>query len=80
MWYVTLLQLQTGRGADWLTISPDIRDLITLEDVMEELKVGPNGGLVYCMEFLLSNLDWLESEIGEDGDEYILFDCPGKRA
>ena len=27
----------------------DIRDLVSLEDVMEELNLGPNGGLVYCM-------------------------------
>jgi hypothetical protein len=24
----------------------DIRDLISLEDVMEEMELGPNGGLV----------------------------------
>jgi GPN-loop GTPase len=28
----------------------DIRDLISLEDVMGELEFGPNGGLVYCFE------------------------------
>lgn len=28
----------------------DIRDLISLPDVMEELGYGPNGGLVYCFE------------------------------
>ncbi len=28
----------------------DIRDLIDLQDVMEELEFGPNGGLVYCFE------------------------------
>jgi hypothetical protein len=28
----------------------DIQELISLEDVMEELDYGPNGGLVYCME------------------------------
>lgn len=30
----------------------DIRDLINLDDAMsdEELKFGPNGGLVFCME------------------------------
>lgn len=28
----------------------DIRDLINLEDVMEELEFGPNGGLIYCFE------------------------------
>lgn len=32
------------------TPSIDIRDLISLEDVMSELDYGPNGGLVYCFE------------------------------
>lgn len=30
--------------------SIDIRDLVSLDDVMEELGYGPNGGLVYCFE------------------------------
>jgi hypothetical protein len=30
----------------------DVRELITLDDVMEELGYGPNGGLVYCMEYV----------------------------
>ncbi|KAG9291736.1 hypothetical protein G9A89_012021 [Geosiphon pyriformis] len=55
----------------------DIRDLITLEDVMEELQFGPNGGLIYCLEFLLNNLDWLEGELGEYDDDYLIIDCPG---
>lgn len=28
----------------------DIKDLVSLEDVMGELDYGPNGGLVYCFE------------------------------
>ncbi|ORX47165.1 hypothetical protein DM01DRAFT_1368395 [Hesseltinella vesiculosa] len=56
----------------------DIRDLITLEDVMEELDYGPNGGLIYCLEFLLNNIDWLEEEIGNYDDDYLIFDCPGQ--
>ena len=48
----------------------DIRDLIQVDDVMEdeELKFGPNGGLVFCLEFLLENISWLEEAIdsGED--------------
>ncbi len=31
--------------------------LLLLEDIMEELKLGPNGGLVYCMEFLRENAE-----------------------
>ena len=30
--------------------SIDIKDLVSLEDVMSELYYGPNGGLVYCFE------------------------------
>jgi GTPase SAR1 family protein len=37
----------------------DIRDLISLDDVMQELSLGPNGGLVYCLEYLLLNMEWL---------------------
>ena len=35
----------------------DIRELISVDDVMEELQLGPNGSLVYCMEYLLENMD-----------------------
>jgi GPN-loop GTPase len=28
----------------------DIKDLISVDDVMSELGYGPNGGLVYCFE------------------------------
>lgn len=57
----------------------DIRDLIQLQDVMEEFKLGPNGGLVYCMEYLLLNIDWLQEEFNHfSQDDYILFDCPGQ--
>ena len=29
----------------------------------EELKFGPNGGLVFCLEFLLENISWLEEAL-----------------
>ncbi|KAG6872792.1 hypothetical protein C0995_006521 [Termitomyces sp. Mi166 len=56
----------------------DIRDLINLEDVMNELGYGPNGGLVYCFEYLLQNMDWLEEELGGFEDDYLIIDCPGQ--
>ena len=56
----------------------DISDLITLSDVMDNLKLGPNGGLIYCMEFLEKNLDWLKTELDKVAGKYLLFDCPGQ--
>lgn len=32
----------------------DIKDLISLEDVMEEMNLGPNGGLIYCFEYVFN--------------------------
>lgn len=28
----------------------DVKDLISVTDVMAKLKYGPNGALIYCME------------------------------
>ena len=58
----------------------DIKELITLEEVMEEMELGPNGGLLYCMEYLLQNQSWLEEKLSEfvGEDDYVIFDCPGQ--
>mmetsp|Transcript_3927 Transcript_3927/g.4266 ORF Transcript_3927/g.4266 Transcript_3927/m.4266 type:complete len:302 (-) Transcript_3927:288-1193(-) len=57
----------------------DIRDLISVDEVMEELGLGPNGSLIYCMEYLLENMDWLQDEVEQfDDDEYLILDCPGQ--
>lgn len=57
----------------------DIRDLVSVEEVMTELNLGPNGALVYCMEYLLEHMDWLQEQLdGFDDEEYIILDCPGQ--
>lgn len=57
----------------------DIKDLISLEDVMEEMGLGPNGGLIYCFEFLLENLDFLTEALDPLTEEYlIIIDMPGQ--
>ncbi|KAH8726508.1 GPN-loop GTPase [Phaeosphaeriaceae sp. PMI808] len=57
----------------------DIKDLISLEDVMDEMSLGPNGGLIYCFEFLMDNLDFLTDPLEEVTDDYlIVFDMPGQ--
>ncbi|XP_050734135.1 GPN-loop GTPase 3-like [Eriocheir sinensis] len=60
----------------------DVRDLIQLDDVLqaEDMDFGPNGGLVFCMEYLLEpdGLDWLKEQLGDYEDDCLLFDCPGQ--
>ena len=47
---------------------------------MNEFDLGPNGALVYCMEYLLINSEWLEKKLDclDDDVHYVLFDCPGQ--
>ncbi|PQE03815.1 ATP binding protein [Rutstroemia sp. NJR-2017a BBW] len=56
----------------------DVRDLIKLEDIMEEDSLGPNGGVLYALEELEQNMEWLEEGLSELGEDYVLFDCPGQ--
>lgn len=70
----------------------DIRELIELDDAMEdeELHYGPNGGLVFCLEYLIENQDWLKQQLcggtddddaaidNDPDDDYIIFDMPGQ--
>ncbi|PTB42807.1 uncharacterized protein TrAFT101_001390 [Trichoderma asperellum] len=56
----------------------DIRDLVKLEDIMREDRLGPNGGILYALEELENNYEWLEEGLKELGEDYILFDCPGQ--
>ncbi|KEZ39993.1 GPN-loop GTPase 3-like protein [Scedosporium apiospermum] len=56
----------------------DIKELITLEDAMD-IGYGPNGGLVYCFEFLMENLDFLTEALDSLTEEYlIIIDMPGQ--
>ncbi|KAK3688371.1 hypothetical protein B0T22DRAFT_459282 [Podospora appendiculata] len=56
----------------------DIRSLVTLEEVMADDRLGPNGGVLYALEELENNMEWLENGLKELGDDYVLFDCPGQ--
>ncbi|KAJ5792586.1 hypothetical protein N7504_000811 [Penicillium tannophilum] len=56
----------------------DVRDLVTLEEIMEEDHLGPNGATLYALEELEENYSWLEGGLKELGEDYVIFDCPGQ--
>lgn len=45
---------------------------------MENYHLGPNGSLVFAMEFFEKNLDWLLTEVPKFADHYFIFDMPGQ--
>lgn len=59
----------------------DIRDILTLDEIMEELDLGPNGGLMYALECLNSvEIENFVAKVKKLADEnyYLLIDCPGQ--
>lgn len=45
---------------------------------MKDDELGPNGAVLYALEELEHNWEWLEKGLKALGDDYVLFDCPGQ--
>ncbi|CAL4887351.1 unnamed protein product [Urochloa decumbens] len=60
---VAVVNLDPANDALPYECAINIEDLIKLSDVMAEHSLGPNGGLVYCMDYLEKNIDWLEEKL-----------------
>ncbi|KAK4307179.1 hypothetical protein Pmani_021030 [Petrolisthes manimaculis] len=79
---INVVNLDPAAEAYTYSAMADVRDLIQLDDVMQadDLDFGPNGGLIFCMEYLTEpdGLDWFKEQLGDYDDDCILFDCPGQ--
>eukprot|EP00922_Rhytidocystis_sp_ex-Travisia-forbesii_P043360 GHVS01064688.1.p1 GENE.GHVS01064688.1~~GHVS01064688.1.p1 ORF type:complete len:320 (+),score=50.16 GHVS01064688.1:45-1004(+) len=56
----------------------NVQELISVEQAMQQHSLGPNGALIFCMEYLLVNFDWLEERLRNLKATYVVFDCPGQ--
>jgi hypothetical protein len=67
-------------GAENLPYSPDvdIRDWISLKEVMKEYGLGPNGAQIACADMLALNTSDVKESIESFKTEYILMDTPGQ--
>ncbi len=74
----SVVNLDPANDLTSYTPAIDLRDLITLEKIMDDDQLGPNGGVLYALEELEQNLWWLEEQLSELGGDYVLFDCPGQ--
>ena len=76
---VFLVNMDPANETMQYTPDVDIRNVISLEEVMREERLGPNGGPLRCMHYLADNLEWLEEELERFGESaYFIFDMPGQ--
>jgi len=51
----------------------DVRDFVTIEEIMEDDALGPNGAVLYALEELERNFDWLKDGLKELGGAHTYF-------
>lgn len=56
------------------------QEMVNLTSVMEKTSLGPNGGVVYCMEYLEEHVDDIIKTIEQRANDksYLIFDLPGQ--
>jgi GTPase SAR1 family protein len=60
----------------------DFKNILIGEEILSELHIGTNSSIFFSIEYLQSNLEWLESEIKtfetKSKKNYYFFDLPGQ--
>jgi GTPase SAR1 family protein len=75
----SIVNLDPANDNTAYTPTLDVRDLVSLEDIMKEENLGPNGGVLHALETLEREWDWLVDGLNEKvGQDYVIFDCPGQ--
>jgi len=67
-------------GADNLPYEPniDIRDWISLEEIMESYELGPNGAQIACADLIALNTSEIKESIQSFKTDYVIIDTPGQ--
>ena len=67
-------------GADTLPYEPDIdiREWLSLEDVMDEYQLGPNGAQIVAADLMAVNIRSMLEVLSTYKTDYVLVDTPGQ--
>lgn len=67
-------------GVEQLNYSPDIdvREWLSLRQIMEEYGLGPNGAQIVCADLLAFKMEEVKKEIEKYETDYFLIDTPGQ--
>ncbi|MFW9989529.1 MAG: ATP/GTP-binding protein [Candidatus Odinarchaeota archaeon] len=77
---ISAITLNLDPGVKVMPYIPDIdiRDYISLEEIMEEYTLGPNGGLILASDLMVNYLDDLKEEIDDYNPDWIFVDTAGQ--
>ena len=73
-----IVNLDPGADALPYEADTDIREWISLQEVMDEYALGPNGAQVVCADLMAMNIEKLTDVLGTYKTKYALIDTPGQ--
>ena len=67
-------------GAEWLPYYPDVdvREWVSLSDVMSRYSLGPNGAQIMSADLMALRVHEIKEALEEADGEYVLVDTPGQ--
>jgi GTPase SAR1 family protein len=77
---VDAITVNLDPGAENLPYDPDvdIRDWISLEEIIKTYGLGPNGAQIACADMIALNTSDIKKSIDSFKTDYILIDTPGQ--
>ncbi|KAL7422297.1 hypothetical protein Q5752_002943 [Cryptotrichosporon argae] len=80
---VAVINLDPAVEAPPYPCALNITDLISIDEIMDTHGLGPNGAILYAVEYLEANIDWLIEGLDKvlesmGGNGYVVFDTPGQ--
>ncbi len=77
---ITVIAINLDPGALDLKFNPDIdiRNYITLDEVMRKYNLGPNGGMILAADLMINYIEDLKYEINQYQPDWVLIDTAGQ--
>ncbi len=83
-WYVNrgedAIAVNLDPGVLTLPYEPDVdvRQMIDLQEIMQDYSLGPNGALILAADMVATRLGEIQEEIDSYKAEYVVIDTPGQ--
>jgi len=75
---VAIVNLDPGALALPYTPDVDVRDYISIESLMEQYELGPNGALIMAADLIADEIDKISNEIEDLKSDIVVVDTPGQ--
>jgi len=77
---LNVITVNLDPGVENLSYVPDvdIRDWISLKEIMESYDLGPNGAQIACADMIAINSEDIKKSINSFQANYVLIDTPGQ--